>query len=94
MHFLLRARALVVFPGGFGTLDELFETLTLLQTGKTRNITIVLIGQTYWERLINWPLLLDEGLIGPNDLSLFHFAETAQQAWDLISQTHGGPAAR
>lgn len=94
MHFLLRARALVVFPGGFGTLDELFETLTLLQTGKTRNITIVLIGQAYWERLINWSMLLEEGLIGPNDLSLFHFAETAQQAWELISRNHGGPAAR
>jgi len=93
MHFLLRARALVVFPGGFGTLDELFETLTLLQTGKTRNITIVLMGQAYWERLINWAMLVDEGLIGPGDLSLFHFAETAQQAWDLISRTHGGPAA-
>lgn len=92
MHFLLRARALVVFPGGFGTLDELFETLTLLQTGKTRNITIVLMGRTFWERLINWPLLVDEGLITIDDLSLFHFAETAQQAWDLISRNHGGPS--
>lgn len=92
MHFLLRARALVVFPGGFGTLDELFETLTLLQTGKTRNITIVLMGRTFWERLINWPLLVDEGLITVDDLSLFHFAETAQQAWDLISRNHGGPS--
>ncbi|CAE6706303.1 TIGR00730 family Rossman fold protein [Nitrospira defluvii] len=94
MHFLLRARALVVFPGGFGTLDELFETLTLLQTGKTRNITVVLMGRAYWERLINWTLLVEEGLIGADDLSLFHFAETAQQAWDLISRTHGGPSAR
>ena len=92
MHFLLRARALVVFPGGFGTLDELFETLTLLQTGKTRNITIILMGRTFWERLINWPLLVDEGLITVEDLSLFHFAETAQQAWDLISRNHGGPS--
>lgn len=92
MHFLLRARALVVFPGGFGTLDELFETLTLLQTGKTRNITIVLMGRTFWERLINWPLLVDEGLITVEDLSLFHFAETAQQAWDLISRNHGDPS--
>jgi uncharacterized protein (TIGR00730 family) len=92
MHFLLRAKALVVFPGGFGTLDELFETLTLLQTGKTHNITIVLIGQAFWERLINWPLLVDEGLITADDLSLFHFAETAQQAWDLISRNHGGPS--
>ena len=94
MHFLLRARALVVFPGGFGTLDELFETLTLLQTGKTRNITIILMGQAFWERLINWPLLIEEGLVGPEDLSLFHFAETAQQAWDLISRSHGGPSTR
>ncbi len=94
MHFLLRARALVVFPGGFGTLDELFETLTLLQTGKTRNITVVLIGQAYWERLINWSMLAEEGLIGPHDLALFHFAETAEQAWDLISRNHGGPASR
>lgn len=92
MHFLLRAKALVVFPGGFGTLDELFETLTLLQTGKTRNITIVLMGRTFWEQLINWPLLVDEGLIAADDLSLFHFAETAQQAWDLISRNHGGPS--
>ena len=91
MHFLLRARALVVFPGGFGTLDELFETLTLLQTGKTRNITIVLMGQAFWERLINWPLLIEEGLVGSDDLALFHFAETAQQAWDLICRNHGGP---
>ena len=91
MHFLLRARALVVFPGGFGTLDELFETLTLLQTGKTRNITIILVGQTFWERLINWPFLVEEGLIAPDDLALFHFAETAQQAWDLIIRNHGAP---
>lgn len=92
MHFLLRAKALVVFPGGFGTLDELFETLTLLQTGKTRNITIVLMGQAFWERLINWPLLVEEGMIAADDLSLFRFAETAQQAWDLISRHHGGPS--
>lgn len=94
MHFLLRARALVVFPGGFGTLDELFETLTLLQTGKTRNITIVLVGQAFWERLINWPLMVEEGLIAADDLALFHFAETAQQAWDLIIRNHGAPSAQ
>jgi uncharacterized protein (TIGR00730 family) len=92
MHFLLRARALVAFPGGFGTLDELFETLTLLQTGKTRNITIILVGQAFWERLINWTLLVEEGLIAPDDLALFHFAETAQQAWDLIIRNHGAPS--
>ena len=88
------SEAFVFFPGGFGTLDELFETLTLLQTGKTRNITVVLIGQAYWERLINWSMLAEEGLIGPHDLALFHFAETAQQAWDLISRNHGGPTPR
>ena len=92
MHFLFRARALVVFPGGFGTLDELFETLTLLQTGKTRNITIVLVGQAFWERLINWSFLVEEGLIAHDDLALFHFAETAQQAWDLIIRNHGAPS--
>jgi len=92
MHFLLRAKALVVFPGGFGTLDELFETLTLLQTGKVTGVTVVLIGRTFWERLINWRMLAENGLIGPSDLSLFHFAESAQEAWDLISRNHGGPS--
>ncbi len=94
MHFLLRARALVVCPGGFGTLDELFETLTLLQTGKIRNITIVLVGQAFWERLIKWPLVVEAGLIATDDLALFHFAETAQQAWDLIIRNHGAPSAQ
>jgi len=92
MHFLLRAKALVVFPGGFGTLDELFETLTLLQTGKVTGVTVVLIGRAFWERLINWQLLIEDGLIGQSDLSLFHFAESAQEAWDIISRNHGGPA--
>ncbi len=89
MHFLLRAKALVVFPGGFGTLDELFETLTLLQTGKVTGVTVVLMGRTFWERLISWNMLIEEGLIGTEDLSLFHFAETAQEAWDIISRNHG-----
>jgi len=89
MHFLLRAKALVAFPGGFGTLDELFETLTLLQTGKVTGLTIVLIGKAFWEKLINWPALVDAGLIGEEDLKLFHYAETAQEAWDLIAKNHG-----
>ena len=72
-------------PGGFGTLDELFETLTLLQTGKTENVMVVLVGRDFWERLINWQLLVEDGLIGQEDLRLFHYAETAQEAWDLIS---------
>ena len=84
MHFLLRAKALVAFPGGFGTLDELFETLTLIQTHKVTGVTIVLMGQDFWEQLINWDMLVDHGLISPKDLELFHFAETAQDAWNLI----------
>lgn len=88
MHFLIRAKALVAFPGGFGTLDELFETLTLLQTGKATGLSVVLIGRAFWERLINWQVLVDEGLIGSQDLRLFQFAETAKEAWDLIVDHH------
>lgn len=89
MHFLIRAKALVAFPGGFGTLDELFETLTLLQTGKTESVIVVLVGRDFWERLINWQLLVECGLIAQQDLQLFHYAETAQQIWDLISRHSG-----
>jgi len=89
MHFLIRAKALVAFPGGFGTLDELFETLTLVQTGKAQNVVVILVGQAFWERLINWRLLVEEGLIGEEDLHLFHYAETAQEAWELIGRHHG-----
>ncbi len=89
MHFLIRAKALVAFPGGFGTLDELFETLTLLQTGKTQSVIVVLVGRDFWERLINWQFLIDCGLIAQADLGLFHYAETAQEAWDLISRHNG-----
>ncbi len=89
MHFLLRARALVVFPGGFGTLDELFETLTLLQTGKTKSIIVVLVGRDFWKRVINWELLVECGLITQADLNLFHYAETAQEVWDLIARHNG-----
>ncbi len=91
MHFLIRAKALVAFPGGFGTLDELFETLTLLQTGKTQSVIVVLVGRDFWERLINWQFLVDCGLIAQADLGLFHYAETAQEAWDLISRHNGVP---
>jgi uncharacterized protein (TIGR00730 family) len=90
MHFLIRAKALVAFPGGFGTLDELFETLTLLQTGKTENVMVVLVGRDFWERLINWQLLVENGLVRQEDLRLFHYAETAQEAWDLIARHNGG----
>ncbi|MBH0201353.1 MAG: TIGR00730 family Rossman fold protein [Nitrospira sp.] len=91
MHFLIRAKALVAFPGGFGTLDELFETLTLLQTGKTDKVIVVLVGRDFWEQLINWQLLVDCGLIAQTDLDLFHYAETAQEIWDLIAHHNGVP---
>lgn len=89
MHFLLRAKALVAFPGGFGTLDELFETLTLLQTGKVTGLTIIMMGKTFWEKLINWAAFVEAGLISAEDLNLFHYAETAQEAWDIIAKNHG-----
>lgn len=92
MHFLIRAKALVAFPGGFGTLDELFETLTLLQTGKTENVMVVLVGREFWERLINWQWLVENGLIRQEDLRLFRYAETAQEAWDLIARHNGVPS--
>jgi uncharacterized protein (TIGR00730 family) len=92
MHFLVRAKALVAFPGGFGTLDELFEALTLIQTRKMDRIPIVLVGREHWEALIDWQLLVDEGLIAPDDLRLFAWAETGAEAWQKILEfySHGG----
>lgn len=84
MHLLMRARALVAFPGGFGTLDELFETLTLVQTGKMKNLPIVLVGRAYWDKLINWQFLVEEGAIAPEDLDLVCFAEGGAEAWAAI----------
>jgi uncharacterized protein (TIGR00730 family) len=91
MHFLLRAKALVAFPGGFGTMDELFEALTLIQTGTVTGLTVVLMGRAFWDRLINWPMLTEEGLISPKDAQIFRYAETAQEAWDIISANHQPP---
>ncbi|HVO49908.1 MAG TPA: TIGR00730 family Rossman fold protein [Thermoanaerobaculia bacterium] len=84
MHLLMRARALVAFPGGFGTLDELFETLTLVQTGKMKHLPIVLVSRAYWEKLVNWQFLVDEGAIAKEDLDLITWAESAAEAWDAI----------
>jgi uncharacterized protein (TIGR00730 family) len=84
MHFLMRARALVAFPGGFGTLDELFETLTLIQTKKVKPVPVLLFGRDYWERIIDFEALVDEGTISQHDLDLFQYVETAQQAWEVI----------
>jgi uncharacterized protein (TIGR00730 family) len=83
-HFMQRARALVAFPGGFGTLDELFETLTLMQTGKVAAVPVVLVGAEYWRQVINIPFLLDEGVIDPEDAELFWFAEDAATTWNSI----------
>ncbi len=84
MHFMMRARAMVAFPGGYGTMDELFETLTLVQTGKVERLPIILFGRDFWKRAIDFEFLRDEGVIAPRDLSLFRFAETARQAWGMI----------
>jgi len=84
LHFLLRARALVVFPGGYGTLDELFETLTLIQTRKIPPVPVVLVGENYWKSVFNLDFLVDEGVIDPEDRELFWYAETAQEIWDDI----------
>jgi len=85
-HFILRAAALVVFPGGFGTLDELFNTLTLRQTGRMQQIPIILFGKEYWTKIINFQALADEGVVADEDLDLVYFAETAQEAWAIISE--------
>jgi predicted Rossmann-fold nucleotide-binding protein len=86
MHFLLRARAVAVFPGGFGTFDETFELLTLIQTGKISPIPVLLYGREFWERVVNFEALAEEGVISRKDLDLFHFVETAQEGWDLVRQ--------
>lgn len=86
MHFLMRAQALVVFPGGFGTLDELFETLTLVQTKKIKPLPILLFGKSFWQKMINFQALVDEGMIDQEDLNLFVYVETAEQAWEVIKQ--------
>ena len=93
MHFVMRSIALVCFPGGFGTLDELFETMTLIQTGKSRRRPILLFGREFWEKLINFQHLVDTGMISASDLGLFHFVETAEQAWDKLAEHYGFAAA-
>ncbi len=85
MHFLLRARAVAVFPGGFGTFDELFELLTLIQTGKMRPIPILLFGRDFWTRVVNFEAIAEEGTISAKDLELFRWCETAEEAWMHIS---------
>ena len=85
MHFLMRARAICVFPGGFGTLDELFESLTLIQTGRMERVPFLLFGRAFWEKIINWEALSDAGTISADDLELFRFVETAEEAMTEIA---------
>ena len=89
MHFLMRSIALVCFPGGFGTLDELFETMTLIQTGKSRRRPILLFGEAFWRALINFDHLVATGMISAEDLGLFTFVETAEHAWRVLSEHYG-----
>ena len=84
MHFLIRARAVAVFPGGFGTLDELFETLTLIQTGRMERVPVLLFGESFWREIVNWDALADAGTIARDDLELFRFVETADQAMAVL----------
>ncbi|HEY0043945.1 MAG TPA: LOG family protein [Allosphingosinicella sp.] len=84
MHFLLRARAIAIFPGGFGTFDESFELLTLIQTRKIKPLPIVFFGKDFWQRVVGFEALVEEGVIAPRDLELFHFVDTAQEAWDHV----------
>lgn len=93
MHFMMRAKAMVAFPGGFGTLDELFETLTLVQCGKSKPIPIVLFGSDYWKRLINFDVLVEEGAISPGDLNLFKHVDTPEEAWAHICDFYEMPHA-
>lgn len=84
MHFLMRAKAIAVFPGGFGTMDETFEALTLIQTGRMEQVPVILFGEDFWREIINWDALVRAGTISAEDLNLFRFVETAQQALDVI----------
>ncbi len=94
MHFLMRASAIAVFPGGFGTLDELFESLTLIQTGRMRRVPFLLFGKDFWERIINWDALTDAGTISEGDLDLFRFVETAEEAISVMNNWHLPPTKR
>jgi uncharacterized protein (TIGR00730 family) len=84
MHFMMRAKALLAFPGGFGTLDELFEVITLVQCKKAKPVPILLFGSDYWKRLINLDVLVEEGAISPEDLKLFQYVDDPKVAWDAI----------
>ena len=89
MHFLKRAKAITVFPGGFGTLDELFETLTMIQTGRMERVPLILFGEVFWRKIINFDALAEFGSIAPEDVDLIHFAETAEDGWKIVRHYYG-----
>ena len=91
MHFMMRAKALVAFPGGFGTMDELFEVLTLVQTTKVKPVPIILFDRAFWQKLFNFDLLIEEGMISPQDVDLFHFVDTPEAAWAIIKDFYSLP---
>jgi hypothetical protein len=88
MHFLLRAKALVIFPGGFGTLDELFDALTLIQTGKMERMPVVLVGREYWSKVLNFEYMVQHGTISPEDLDIIDRVDTAEEAWQVICDAY------
>lgn len=90
MHFLMRAKAICIFPGGFGTMDEMFESLTLIQTGRMKAVPFLLFGKAFWDSVINWQALAEAGTISPEDLDLFHFVETADEALAIIDSWTDG----
>ena len=89
MHFLMRAKAVTAFPGGFGTMDELFESLTLMQTGRMEKMPIILFGSEFWHTAINFDYLAGEGMISPEDVHLVRFVDTADEAWKMIANFYG-----
>ncbi|MFC4668029.1 LOG family protein [Seohaeicola nanhaiensis] len=91
MHFLMRAKAICVFPGGFGTLDETFESLTLIQTGRMERVPFLLFGREFWEKIINWEALAEAGTISEEDLGLFRYVETAEEAAHIIDNWEPAP---
>jgi len=92
MHFLMRARAITIFPGGFGTMDEMFESLTLIQTGRMQRVPFLLFGREFWETVINWKALAEAGTISDQDLDLFRFVDTAAEAVEIIDNWEPAPA--
>src|SRR5690606_8824306 len=94
IHLVLRSRAVAIFPGGFGTLDEFFETLTLIQTGRMERIPLVLFGRDFWDRALNLEVLEQEGTISPGDTTLFTTVDTADEGWSVIRQFYNLPEVR